>query len=102
MVCFLFTLLFLCKVSKFVNENIYYRCYLCYIFYCGACSKYKTKGENKVLKVKNQGGVYRVLSCIFAVIMVVYVLMNRNIIDLVYLGIISMFILKYFIEIRRK
>ena len=55
-----------------------------------------------MLKVKNQGVVFRVLSCIFAVIMVVYVLMNRNIIDLVYLGIISMFILKYFIEIRRK
>ena len=54
-----------------------------------------------MLKVKNQGVVYRVLSCIFAVILVVYVLIYRNVIDLVYLGIISMFILKYFIEIKR-
>lgn len=73
-----------------------------YIFYCGTCSKYETKGENKVLKVKNQGVVFGVLSCIFAVILIVVMFVNRNIIDLVYLGIISMFILKYFIEIRRK
>lgn len=55
-----------------------------------------------MLKVKNQGVLYRVLSCIFAVILIVVMIVNRDVIDLVYLGIISIFILKYFIEIRRK
>lgn len=55
-----------------------------------------------MLKIKNQGVVYRVLSCIFAVILVVYVLICRNVIDVIYLMIISMLILKYFVEIRRK
>ena len=54
-----------------------------------------------MLKVKNHGVVYKVLSCIFAVILVVYVLIYRNIIDMVYFGIVSIFILKYFIEIIR-
>jgi len=55
-----------------------------------------------MLKTKNQGVVYRVLSCIFAVILVVYVLIYRNVIDVIYLGIVSMSFLKYFIEIIRK
>lgn len=55
-----------------------------------------------MFKTENQGLVYGVLSCIFAVILVVYVLIYRNVIDIVYLGIISMFILNYFIEIRKK
>lgn len=55
-----------------------------------------------MLKVKNQDVVYKVLSCIFAVILIVVMIVNRNIIDLVYLGIISMFIFKYFIEFKRK
>lgn len=55
-----------------------------------------------MLKAKNQGVVYKVLSCIFAVILVMYVLIYRNIIDVIYLCIVSMLILKYFIEIRRK
>lgn len=55
-----------------------------------------------MLKVKNQDVVYKVLSCIFAVILIVVMIVNRNIIDLVYLGIISMLIFKYFIEIKRK
>ena len=55
-----------------------------------------------MLKAKNQGLVYGVLSCIFAVILVVYVFIYRNLIDLIYLCIVSIFILKYFIEIRRK
>lgn len=55
-----------------------------------------------MLNVKDQGVVYKVLSCIFAVIMVVYIFINKNVIDLVYLGLVSVFILKYFIEIKRK
>ena len=55
-----------------------------------------------MLKAKNEGLVYSVLSCIFAVILVVYVLIYRNVLDLIYLGIFSIFILKYFIENRRK
>lgn len=55
-----------------------------------------------MLNAKNEGLVYGVLSCIFAVIMVLYVLIYRNIIDILYLVIVSIFILKYFIEISRK
>ena len=55
-----------------------------------------------MLKVKSQGVLYRILSCIFAVIIVVFILIDRNIIDLIYLGLVSMYILKYFIEIKRK
>ena len=55
-----------------------------------------------MLKAKNQGVLYKVLSCIFAVILIVVMLVNRNIIDLVYLGVVSMFILIYFVEIKRK
>jgi len=55
-----------------------------------------------MLKVKNQDVVYKVLSCIFAVILIVVIVMSRNIIDLIYLGVVSIFILKYFIEIKRK
>ena len=50
-----------------------------------------------MLKVKNQDVVYRVLSCIFAVILIAVMVVNRNIVDLIYLSIISMFILRYFI-----
>ena len=67
-----------------------------------ACSKYKTKEIIKVLNVNNQDVVYRVLSCIFAVILIVVMLVGRNVIDMIYLGIISIFILRYFIEIKRK
>ena len=55
-----------------------------------------------MLKVKNQDVVYKVLSCIFAVILIVVIVISRNIIDLIYLGIVSIFILRYFIEIKRK
>lgn len=55
-----------------------------------------------MLKTKNEGLIYGVLSCIFAVILVVYVLIYRNFIDIVYFGVVSIFILKYFIEIKRK
>ena len=55
-----------------------------------------------MLSVRSQDLVYKVLSCIFAVILVVYMFIDRNVIDLVYLGIVSIYILKYFIEIRRK
>lgn len=54
-----------------------------------------------MLKVRNQDVVYKVLSCIFAVIFFVVTIINRNIIDLIYLGIVSIFILKYFIEIKK-
>ena len=55
-----------------------------------------------MLNVNNQDGVYKVLSCIFAVILIVVMVVNRNMLDLVYLGVISIFILIYFIEIKRK
>ena len=55
-----------------------------------------------MLSVKNHDVVYKILSCIFAVILVVVIIISRNIIDLIYLGIVSIFILKYFIEIKRK
>ena len=55
-----------------------------------------------MLKFRNEEVVYSVLSCIFAVILVVYVLIHRDIIDVIYLCIVSVFILKYFIEIIRK
>lgn len=55
-----------------------------------------------MLKTKNQDGFYKVLSCIFAVILIVVMVVNRNIIDLVYLGVVSIFILIYFVEIKRK
>ena len=54
-----------------------------------------------MLKIRNQEVVFGVLSCIFAVILIVVIFVNRNIIDLVYLGIISILFFKYFIEIRR-
>ena len=62
----------------------------------------RQKGERAMLKVKSEEVVYSVLSCIFAVILVVYVLIYRNVIDVIYLGIVSVFILKYFIEISKK
>lgn len=55
-----------------------------------------------MLKVNYHNVVYKVLSCIFAVILVVYMFIDGNVVDLVYLGIVSIFILKYFIEIKRK
>ena len=67
-----------------------------------ACSEYKTKGEQAMLMVKNQDVYYKVLSCIFVVVLIVVMVVNRNIIDLIYLGLISIFILIYFIEIKRK
>ena len=70
-------------------------------FLCGTCCKYETKGENKVLKIRNQEVVFGVLSCIFAVILIVVIFVNKNIIDFIYLGIISILFFKYFIEIRR-
>ncbi len=91
----------MCKIGVNAEEMIYYLFLLCYIFYVVLAVNMRIKGENKVLKVKNEGVVYKVLSCIFAVIFVVFVLIYRNFIDIVYLGIVSMFILKYFIEIRR-
>lgn len=78
--------------------------FFCYVifFLCGTCSKYKTKGEKKVLKIKNQEVLFKVLSCIFAVILIVVMFVNGNVIDLVYLIMVSMFILKYVIEIKKK
>ena len=55
-----------------------------------------------MLNVKNQGGVYKVLSCIFAVILIVVMVVNRNILDIIYLILFSIFILLYFVEIKRK
>ena len=55
-----------------------------------------------MLKVKNQDVVYKVLSCIFAVILFTVMVVSRNVIDMVYLVIISIFILIYFIEIKIK
>lgn len=55
-----------------------------------------------MLNAKNEGLVYGVLSCIFAVILVLYVAIFRNLIDIIYLMMISIFILKYFIEIKKK
>lgn len=55
-----------------------------------------------MLKTKKEVSLYKVLSCIFAVIFVVYVIIYRKIIDVIYLTILSVFILEYFIEIRRK
>ena len=52
--------------------------------------------------IKNQEVVFKVLSCIFAVIFIVVMVVNKNLVDLIYLSIIFIFILKYFIEIRRK
>ena len=34
--------------------------------------------------------------------LIVVIVISRNIIDLIYLGIVSIFILRYFIEIKRK
>ena len=55
-----------------------------------------------MLKVNNQDVVYKILSCIFAVILIVVMVVNRNILDIIYLSLISIFILIYFIEIKRK
>ena len=55
-----------------------------------------------MLNVRNQDMIYKVLSCIFAVMLVVFMIVYGNIIDHVYLCLISIFILKYFIEIRKK
>ena len=61
-----------------------------------------TKGEKKVLKINDQEVLFKVLSCIFAVILIVVMFVNGNVIDLVYLIMVSMFILKYVVEISRK
>ena len=55
-----------------------------------------------MLNTSNQDVVYKVLSCIFAVILIVVMVVNKNIIDLIYLSLISIFIFIYFIEIKRK
>lgn len=55
-----------------------------------------------MLKIKNQEVLFKVLSCIFAVILIVVMFVNGNVIDLVYLIMVSMFILKYVIEIKKK
>ena len=55
-----------------------------------------------MLNAKNQGVVYKVLSYIFAVILIVVMIVNGTIIDFVYLGIVSIYFFKYFVEIKRK
>ena len=55
-----------------------------------------------MLNTSNQDVVYKVLSCIFAVILIVVMVVNRNILDIIYLSLISVFIFIYFIEIKRK
>lgn len=55
-----------------------------------------------MLNAKNQDMIYKVLSCIFAVMLVVFMIVYGNIIDHVYLCLVSIFILRYFIEIKRK
>ena len=60
------------------------------------------KGEKSMIKINNQEVILKILSCIFAVIVVVYMILNRNIIDLFYLGGVSILIFKYFIENNKK
>ena len=55
-----------------------------------------------MIKINNQEVILKILSCIFAVIVVVYMILNRNIIDLFYLGGVSILIFKYFIENNKK
>lgn len=55
-----------------------------------------------MLNIKNQNVVYGVLSCIFAVILILEMIICGTIIDILYLVIVSLLILKYFIEIKRK
>ena len=55
-----------------------------------------------MLKISDQEVLFKVLSCIFAVILIVVMFVNGNVIDLVYLIMVSMFILKYVVEISRK
>jgi len=91
----------MCKVSKNVNKCIYYLFLLCYILYVVLAVNIRQR-RKAMLKSEKQDVVYSVLSCIFAVILIVVMIVNGTIIDFIYLGIVSVFVLKYFIEIRRK
>jgi len=55
-----------------------------------------------MLKIKNLGFWYKILFCIFVSIIVVYILVDGNIIDRIYLGSIVVLVLKYLIESYKK
>ena len=55
-----------------------------------------------MLNTNNQEDLLRILSCIFAVIIIFCMFMSRNAMDLAYLGVISGFICKYVVKCCRK
>ncbi len=55
-----------------------------------------------MLKTKNQGVVFKILFCIFVAIMVVLVLISREVIDLIYLGLVFILVFKFLIENLKK
>ena len=55
-----------------------------------------------MLKTKNQEVLFKIVSCIFSVLMVVLVLMAKKVIDLIYLGVILIIVFKFLIQCDKK
>ena len=55
-----------------------------------------------MLKTKSQVVLFKIISCIVAVLVVILVLMAKKIIDLVYIGLLFILILKYLIGHSKK
>lgn len=60
------------------------------------------KGEKAMLKTKNQNILFKILSCVFTVVIAVLVLVNKKIIDFIYFGLVFIFIFKFLIINIRK
>ena len=55
-----------------------------------------------MLKTKNRGVLFKILFCIFVVVMIGLVFAGENEIDFVYLGLIFILFLKFLVEYIRK
>lgn len=55
-----------------------------------------------MLKIKNQEILFKILSCTFVVIMIVFILIYKNIVDLVYLFVMLILFIKYLFDICKK
>lgn len=72
------------------------------MLYFGCSIAVDRKGEIAMLKTKNQGILFKILSCVFTVVIAVLVLVNKKIIDFIYFGLIFVFVFKFFVVNIRK
>ena len=84
------------------NKVFTIKFYYVIFFYVVLAVNIRQKEKKIMLMTKNQEEVFKILSCIFAVILIMFVVVSGNIIDYIYLGIVSLFILNYYVEIRKK